>query len=188
MSGRFVQRVTRDGNGRALRVLRVDRVTGDERELSLSKLNQFPDEEAAVAEPLANEGSETDVASPDGDVVAEGDGDAPAQAPAADYTVGYKRPPRNAAFKPGQSGNPKGRPKGQSLRSIFLSAAADGMDAEFAEYVHADPKGTKLEAAISALFRQAHYGDGNAIKQVLALQRQFVVDEPELSDESPAGD
>lgn len=27
------------------------------------------------------------------------------------YDVGYKRPPREHQFKPGQSGNPKGRPK-----------------------------------------------------------------------------
>lgn len=29
-----------------------------------------------------------------------------------DYEVGYKKPPKHTQFKPGQSGNPKGRPKG----------------------------------------------------------------------------
>ena len=29
----------------------------------------------------------------------------------SDDTVGYKKPPRHAQFKPGQSGNSKGRPK-----------------------------------------------------------------------------
>lgn len=29
-----------------------------------------------------------------------------------DYTVGYRRPPQSTQFKPGVSGNPKGRPKG----------------------------------------------------------------------------
>jgi hypothetical protein len=29
-----------------------------------------------------------------------------------EYKVGYKRPPRHTQFKPGQSGNPRGRPKG----------------------------------------------------------------------------
>ena len=28
-----------------------------------------------------------------------------------DYAIGYKRPPRATQFKPGRSGNPKGRPK-----------------------------------------------------------------------------
>jgi hypothetical protein len=31
--------------------------------------------------------------------------------PEPSYTVGYGRPPTHARFKPGQSGNPKGRPK-----------------------------------------------------------------------------
>jgi hypothetical protein len=29
-----------------------------------------------------------------------------------DYEVGYGKPPKHTRFKPGQSGNPKGRPKG----------------------------------------------------------------------------
>jgi Family of unknown function (DUF5681) len=32
--------------------------------------------------------------------------------PARDYEVGDRRPPKNSQFKPGVSGNPKGRPKG----------------------------------------------------------------------------
>lgn len=32
-------------------------------------------------------------------------------APGADYTVGYGRPPVNTRFRPGQSGNPRGRPR-----------------------------------------------------------------------------
>jgi hypothetical protein len=32
--------------------------------------------------------------------------------PAPDYEVGDRRPPKQSQFKPGVSGNPKGRPKG----------------------------------------------------------------------------
>jgi hypothetical protein len=32
--------------------------------------------------------------------------------PARDYEIGDRRPPKHGQFKPGQSGNPKGRPKG----------------------------------------------------------------------------
>ena len=30
----------------------------------------------------------------------------------ADYEIGYGKPPRHTQFKPGQSGNPKGKPRG----------------------------------------------------------------------------
>ncbi|WP_135507634.1 DUF5681 domain-containing protein [Roseovarius aestuariivivens] len=36
----------------------------------------------------------------------------PLQKPDAIYEVGYAKPPASTRFKPGQSGNPKGRPKG----------------------------------------------------------------------------
>jgi len=34
------------------------------------------------------------------------------------YPVGYKRPPKSSRWKKGQSGNPKGRPKGSGQRQI----------------------------------------------------------------------
>ena len=36
------------------------------------------------------------------------------------YEVGNKKPPLNSRFKPGQSGNPKGRPKGHKSVSVTL--------------------------------------------------------------------
>jgi len=40
--------------------------------------------------------------------------------PPGDYQVGYGKPPTHSRFKPGQSGNPKGRKKGvRNLKSIL---------------------------------------------------------------------
>ena len=38
-----------------------------------------------------------------------------------DYTVGYAKPPSDTRFKPGHSGNPQGRPKGQKNKTPLLN-------------------------------------------------------------------
>lgn len=45
--------------------------------------------------------------------------------PESDETVGYGRPPRAHQFKPGQSGNPRGRPKGAKSEATILNALLD---------------------------------------------------------------
>lgn len=45
--------------------------------------------------------------------------DTGALVPRADYEVGYGKPPKATRFKPGQSGNPKGRPKGAKNKHAF---------------------------------------------------------------------
>jgi len=44
---------------------------------------------------------------------------------ARDYKVGYKRPPLHTRFKKGQSGNPRGRPRGAKNFSYVLNDALD---------------------------------------------------------------
>ena len=41
-------------------------------------------------------------------------------------SVGYGKPPRHSRFKPGQSGNPKGRPKGKLPLARMLEKFLDG--------------------------------------------------------------
>ncbi len=45
-----------------------------------------------------------------------------------DYEVGFKKPPKHTQFKPGQSGNAKGRPKGsKNLKTDLLEELAETM-------------------------------------------------------------
>jgi Family of unknown function (DUF5681) len=43
----------------------------------------------------------------------------------ADNRVGYRRPPRHSRFQPGQSGNPRGRPRGSSRSRTSSARVSD---------------------------------------------------------------
>jgi hypothetical protein len=74
--------------------------------------------------------------------------------------VGYKNPPKHTQFKPGQSGNPGGLPKGTPKVSIALMKLLAG-DAgnEFA------PR-SRAEKIAWALYKKAEGGDVAAIREI----------------------
>ncbi len=91
------------------------------------------------------------------------------------YDIGRGRPPLETQFKPGQSGNPLGRPKGSvSLKAAYLKAASattavpgvSGGNGEF----------TLLEALMINLFRAALRGDASATRRLMELGREFPAD------------
>jgi Family of unknown function (DUF5681) len=85
------------------------------------------------------------------------------------YDVGYGKPPAATRFKKGQSGNPKGRPRGKrNASSLILRTLGakvvineNGRRREI----------TKFEAALTQLANKAAQGDMRALNLATALMR-----------------
>jgi hypothetical protein len=91
--------------------------------------------------------------------------------------VGYGKPPKATRFKPGQSGNPMGRPKGT------LNLATD-LSAELGEQITVREGGrprriSKQRALIKSLMARALDGDVRATTAVLALYARVISEPPE---------
>jgi Family of unknown function (DUF5681) len=86
---------------------------------------------------------------------------------AADERVGYGRPPLVTRFRPGQSGNPRGRPKGaRNLSTVIASALSERV----AITENGDRRRiTKLEAAIKQLVNRAAGGETRATQLLIQL-------------------
>lgn len=84
-----------------------------------------------------------------------------------DYAVGYGKPPQHSRFQPGQSGNPKGRPKGSLNLAMALNRA---LREKVTVVEHGRSRQiTKLDAAVKGLVNRAVKGDAKAMQQMLAL-------------------
>ena len=102
-----------------------------------------------------------------------------------DYEVGYGRPPRATRFKPGQSGNPRGRPKG--ARNL-----ATDLEEELRQQILITEAGTQLKvtkqrAMLKTLLARALSGDVRAadaiIKLIVGLLQSPDPDPPLTEDE-----
>jgi hypothetical protein len=102
----------------------------------------------------------------------------------SDYEVGYGKPPAATRFKPGRSGNPKGRPKG----AVGLTTIVRDMMHE--KIVVRTARGTKKIRHIEALLRRqlemAVKGDLRAITLLTGMYRAAVPDaiDPDLMQPS----
>jgi hypothetical protein len=89
------------------------------------------------------------------------------RAPVHGYEVGYGKPPKATQFKTGQSGNPKGRPKGtNNLKTDLVE--------ELGEHITLSEGGkskrlSKQRALVKSLTARAIKGDASAMRTLLNL-------------------
>jgi hypothetical protein len=101
--------------------------------------------------------------------------------------VGYKRPPKSARFKPGQSGNPKGRPKhARNLRTEFLEELSEVIRVREGDR---EMQISKQRAFVKALVAAAIKGDMRAANALVSFcTRAFGDDGDDSRLQAPAPD
>ena len=111
----------------------------------------------------------------------------PSTQPASDmpekepYEVGYGKPPKHTRFKPGQSGNPKGRPRGAcNLRTAFTKALQETVTIREGDKTR---KLSKARAIIEVTVNNALKSDPKALTAVMQLARSagLLDEEPDAS-------
>ncbi|BBI21788.1 hypothetical protein EKJ_26350 [Qipengyuania flava] len=97
------------------------------------------------------------------------------------YQVGYGKPPAHTRFKPGQSGNPKGRPKAaKGLNTIVRETLGSKVSVRTAS---GTKRISKIEAVLQKTLEKALKGDARAQLELMKLWKNAVPDQ--VSFESP---
>lgn len=92
----------------------------------------------------------------------------------SEHVVGYKRPPKASRFKPGQSGNPKGRPRREQPEidraEIFRRVALETIE------IPTESRPSRMhrfEALIRRLRAMALNGDQSAVRLLEQLRKRY---------------
>ena len=104
------------------------------------------------------------------------------------YEVGYGKPPKHTRFKPGQSGHPSGRPRGQlNFRTVVREALKEKVTMREGDRTRTV---SKMDAIIQVTFNKALKGDAKGLVAFLQLIRWagLMDEQPELSATESIGE
>ena len=97
--------------------------------------------------------------------------------PSAHPKVGYCNPPQHTRFKKGQSGNPRGRPKGsQNLATVLERILRETVTIS---EISKSKNITKKEYVVQQLINKSSEGDLRALQLLLALVRSAEAQAPQ---------
>jgi hypothetical protein len=103
------------------------------------------------------------------------------------YEIGYGKPPKHTQFKPGQSGHPSGRPRGQrNFRTAVREALKERITIREGDRTRTV---SKMDGIIQVTFNKALKGDPRGLVAFLQLVRWagLMDEEPELSSADSIG-
>jgi hypothetical protein len=105
---------------------------------------------------------------------------------ATDYSVGYGRPPMPFRFKPGRSGNPKGRPKGsRNLKTKLKEVYTDKISINVGDK---KIRITRAEALLLKQWERGIKGSDRATQGAIANAKELGVFEEPKTDARPETD
>lgn len=102
------------------------------------------------------------------------------------HEIGYGKTPPHTRFKPGQSGNPKGRPKGAQNFKTDLKATLEAR-----VKLKGDGKERKISTQAAMLMRlreKALSGNGRALDRLISLAQTYNNEETNMSADLSADD